>query len=231
MPTFVDLPAELILNILTLLDPESQRFLRRVSRFFCDSVTSVLFKDIFFDFDAGGTDSLVAISKHSGLAKNVRTIVLQRRNSLRKLDDFRSWQQATVYEYEPFECEDKEIEWIEGVMSQTELDSMTNLTRRRLFNEYNNDYAAITWRTSQLACATSSSVSGHQTVRATPDTVKEVGQTIRNFSQAIKQLPNVTRFLHNPSYCFDDWGERWRNVQFHRSGLILQTVSRAGVGT
>ena len=82
------LPPELLLNILARLDSTSQKAFRCVSHSLCGSVTSVLFNEMFFDFDVGGTDSLVAISNHPHLAKHVRTIVLQRRNSLRKLDDF-----------------------------------------------------------------------------------------------------------------------------------------------
>jgi hypothetical protein len=99
------LPPELLLNILTRLDSTSQKAFRCVSRSSCGSVTSVLFNELFFDFDVGGTKGLVAISNHAHLAKHVCTIVLQRRNSLRKLDDFRAWQQATVYEYEAYAWE------------------------------------------------------------------------------------------------------------------------------
>lgn len=41
----------------------------------------------------------------------------------------------------------------------------------------------------------------------------------------------MVKFLHNPSYCFDNWGECWRNVQFHRTGLILQTGYEDDVDT
>jgi len=140
------LPPELLINILTRLDSSSQKAFRCVSRSSCRSVTSVLFNELFFDFDVGGTDGLVAISNYPHLAKHVRTIVLQRRNSLRKLDDFRAWQQATVYEYEAYAWEG-EFKWLKGVMSQSEWDNMTEETRRALFDEYNSDYAAITRRT------------------------------------------------------------------------------------
>jgi hypothetical protein len=201
-----------------------------VSRSSCGSVTSLLFNELFFDFDVGGTEGLVAISNHPHLAKHVRTIVLQRRNSLRKLDDFRAWQQATVYEYEAYAWEG-EFKWLKGVMSQSEWDNMTEETRRALFDEYNSDYAAITRRTTQLAVAMSSNIyTNYSSVPAT-QTISEAGQTIRNFSESIKRLSNLVKFLHNPSYCFDNWGECWRDVQFHRSGLILQTGYEDDVDT
>ena len=151
------LPPELLVDILTRLDSTSQKAFRCVSRWSCGSVTSLLFNELFFDFDVGGTEGLVAISNYPHLAKHVRTIVLQRRNSLRKLDDFRAWQQATVYEYEAYAWEG-EFKWLKGVMSQSEWENMTEKTRRALFDEYNSDYAAITRRTTQLAVAMSSNI-------------------------------------------------------------------------
>ena len=110
------LPPELLVDILTRLVSTSQKAFHRVSHSSCGSVTSLLFNELFFDFDVGGTEGLVAISNHPHLAKHVSTIVLQRRNSLRKLDDFRAWQQATVYEYEAYAWEG-EFKWLKGVMS------------------------------------------------------------------------------------------------------------------
>jgi hypothetical protein len=224
------LPPELLVDILTRLDSTSQKAFRCVSRSSCGSVTSLLFNELLFDFDVGGTEGLVAISNHPHLAKHVRTIVLQRRNSLRKLDDFRAWQQATVYEYEAYAWEG-EFKWLKGVMSQSEWDNMTEETRRALFDEYNSDYAAITRRTTQLAVAMSSNIYTNFSFVPATQTIGEAGQTIRNFSESIKRLSNLVKFLHNPSYCFDNWGECWRNVQFHRSGLILQTGYEDDVDT
>jgi hypothetical protein len=224
------LPPELLVDILTRLDSTSQKAFRCVSRSSCGSVTSLLFNELLFDFDVGGTEGLVAISNHPHLAKHVRTIVLQRRNSLRKLDDFRAWQQATVYEYEAYVWEG-EFKWLKGVMSQSEWDNMTEETRRALFDEYNSDYAAITRRTTQLAVAMSSNIYTNFSFVPATQTIGEAGQTIRNFSESIKRLSNLVKFLHNPSYCFDNWGECWRNVQFHRSGLILQTGYEDDVDT
>jgi len=135
-----------------------------------------------------------------------------------------------VYEYKAYAWEGK-FKWLKGVMSQSEWDSMTEETRRALFDEYNSDYAAITRRTTQLAVAMSSIIYTNYSPVPATQTIGEADQTIRNFSESIKRLPNLVKFLHNPSYCFDNWGECWRNVQFHRSGLILQTGYEDDVDT
>jgi hypothetical protein len=110
------LPPELLIDILTRLESTSQKAFHCVSRSSCGSVTSLLFNELFFDFDVGSTEGLVAISNRPHLAKHVRAIVSQRRNSLRKLDDFRAWQQATVYEYEAYAWKG-EFKWLKRVMS------------------------------------------------------------------------------------------------------------------
>lgn len=224
MFSFARLPAELLVGILIGLDRKSQRSLRCVAKVFYESVTDVLFKRVFFDFDAGGIDNLVAISKHPHLAKRVRTIVFKRRNSIKRFDDFQRWRCATVYEHtlsndiEPTDEEIERIEWIEGVMSQSEWKMLTETEQRELFDDYSNDYAEINRRTSQLATATSLNIYNHGATRNA-----EADQTIRCFSQAVNRFSSVKELLHVPSYCLDGWGERWRNVQFHRDGLILQT--------
>jgi len=226
-----ELPAELLLDILTRVDRQSQNAFRCVSRSCCESITGVIFRKLCFDFDAGGIEGLVAVSEHPHLAKHVRTLILQRRNSLRKFDDFWAWQQATVYQHEPYGDENNQVGWGEGVMAQSEWNSMTNEKRRTLFGDYNSDYAAITRRTSQLASATSSTIYHDHTHVAATHTFDEATQTITRFSEAIKRLSNLREFFHNPSYNFEDWGERWRNIQFHRDGLILQTGYEDDVDT
>ncbi|GAB7336124.1 hypothetical protein MBLNU13_g08912t3 [Cladosporium sp. NU13] len=51
--------------------------------------------------------------------------------------------------------------------------------------------------------------------------VTEARRTIREFDAAVERLPNVTSFYHYPTYHYDRWGERWRQIQFHRDALIL----------
>jgi hypothetical protein len=51
--------------------------------------------------------------------------------------------------------------------------------------------------------------------------VTDAQQTIRGFNAAIERLRNVTTFHHCPTYHYDEWGVRWRQIQFHRNALIL----------
>jgi hypothetical protein len=226
MASIFGLPTELLHEILLKLERECLKEFRRVCRESCVRVTPILFNRVYFDFDPSGTDGLVNISRQPLLATHVKTIELRRRSGLKKLDDFGEWQEATIYEYEPFlphdshESHDK-VEVLEGVMSASEWHCMTDDSRRTLFDDYQEDYDAITRQTSQLASAMSSAIQHGQGYISELQNVSEAHQTIRKFNAAVERLRNITSFHHCPTYHYDEWGERWRQIQFHRDALIL----------
>lgn len=122
MASIFGLPVELLNNVLLELERESLKEFRCVCRESRIRVTPILFDKVYFDFDLGGTDGLVNISREPQLAVHVKTIELQRRCGLKKLDDFRTWHDATIYEYEPFVPDDNDCEVgiMEGVMSASD---------------------------------------------------------------------------------------------------------------
>jgi hypothetical protein len=223
MTSLFGLPAELLHDILVRLEQESLKEFRYVSRESCARVTPILFNKVYFDFDLNGTNSLVNISSQPHLATHVRNVELQRKSGLKKLDDFWTWQQATIYEYEPLVLHDglDEVELLEGIMSQDDWHYMTDDSRRVLFDNYQKDYDAMTRRTSQLASAMSSAIQHGQGYISGSQNVTEAHQTIREFNAAVERLRNITNFRHCPTYHYDEWGERWRQIQFHRDALIL----------
>jgi hypothetical protein len=225
MASLLGLPTELLHDILTKLEQKSLKEFRCVSRDSYARVTPILYNRVYFDFDSSGTDSLVNISHQPHLATHVKTVELQRRRGLKKFDDFWTWQQATIYEYEPFIPRDShdEVELWEDMMSQSDWHLMTDDSRRALFDDYQNDYNAITHRTSQLASAMSSAIQHSHGYISELQNITEAHQTIREFNTAVERIRNVRSFRHQPTYHYDDWGERWRQIQFHRDALILES--------
>jgi hypothetical protein len=223
MDSLFGLPTELLHDILVRLEKESLKEFRCVSRESCARVTPILFQKVYFDFDSNGTDSLVNISRQSHLATHVKHIELRKRSGLKKLDDFWTWRQATVFEYEPLILHDglDEVERSEGIMSQDDWHQLTDDSRRALFDNYQYDYNAITRQTSQLASAMSSAIQHGQGYTSGSQNVTEAQQTVREFNAAVERLRNITNFHHRPTYHYDEWGERWRQIQFHRDALIL----------
>jgi hypothetical protein len=165
MAPLLDLPTELLNEVLLKLEQKSLKELRRVCRESHAHVTPILFSRVYFDFDVNGTDALVNISRQPHLATYVKTIELQRRSGLKKFDDFWDWQHATIYDYEPLVPGDghDEVEILENIMSRSDWEHMTDDSRRALFHDYQLDYDAINRRTSQLASAMSSAIQ-HSTV-------------------------------------------------------------------
>lgn len=224
MASLFGLPTELLHDVPIGLEQESLKEFRYVSRESCARVTHILFNEAYFDLHSNGTDSLVNISRQPHLATYVRSIELQRRSGLKTFDDFWTWQQATIYEYEPYCLRDglAIVELLEGIMSQDDWHQLTEDSRRALFDDYQNDYNAITRRASQLASAMSSAI--HHSPGFIPDlqNVPEAHLSLREFDAAVKRLGNITDFNHCPTYDHDRWGERWRHIQFHRDALILE---------
>jgi hypothetical protein len=138
MTSLFGLPAELLHDALVRLEQESLKEFRCVSRESCARVTPILFNQVYFDFDLNGTNNLVNISRQPHFAIHMRYIELQRRSGLKKLDDFWTWQQATIYEYEPLVLHDglDEVEMLEGIMSQDDWHQLTDDSRRALFDNY-----------------------------------------------------------------------------------------------
>jgi hypothetical protein len=117
-----------------------------------------------------------------------------------------------------------EVELLEGIMSQDDWHQLTDDSRRALFDDYQNDYNAITHRTSQLTSAMSSAIQHSHGYVSELQNVSEAHRTLREFDAAVERLRSVTDFHHCPTYDHDRWGERWRQVQFHRDALILESA-------
>jgi hypothetical protein len=226
MASLLDLPKELLHDILVRLEQKNLKEFRLVSHESCARVTPTLFNEVHFDFDLRGTDSLVSISRRPHLATHVKTIELQRRRGLKRFDDFRTWQHATIYEYEPlvsFPDGFDEAELLGGIMSQDDWHQLTDDSRRALFDDYQDDYNEITQQTSQLASAMSSAIQQSHGYISDLQNATKAHQKIRQFNAAIERLPNIRSFRHQPTYHYDEWGERWRQIQFHRHALILDS--------
>jgi hypothetical protein len=229
MASLLNLPTELLHNVLVRLEQEDLKEFRSVSHESCARVTPILFNKVHFDFDLSGTNSLVSISRRPHLAAHVKTIELQRRSGLKKFVDFWTWQQANIYEYQPLIPRDggDEVGLSEDIMSANDWHHMTDESRRALFDDYQDDYeddyGAITRQTSQLAFAMSSAIQQSHGYVPELQNATEAQQTIREFNAAVQCLRNITSFHHYPAYDFDDWGERWRQIQFHRDALILES--------
>lgn len=220
MTSLLGLPTELLYEVLVKLEQKSLKEFRCVSHECQARVTPILYSRVYFDFDLDGTDNLGNISRHQNLATHVKTIELQRRSGLKKFDDFWTWRQATIYEYEPWFPRNgyDKVEFSENIMSRSDWHDMTDNSRRALFDEYQDDYNAITGQTSQLASAMSSAIQhGHGHVSDLQD-VAGAHQTIRGFNVAIERLQTSKVLFTSPHITTtggESTGVRLSSIEMH----------------
>ncbi|KAK1039356.1 hypothetical protein LTR74_018753, partial [Friedmanniomyces endolithicus] len=158
--SILDLPPELVVGILATLDKPSQKRFHLVSDVCATLTAPLLFGHIYLDFNIGGTNSLVAISRQPKLCRHVHTIELRWRNGLRLFDNINAWRDATVYEYRPVMpgLDDGDVEMTADSMTQREWDMLSDDAIQRLYNTYESDRKAIVRYTAQLASALSAIV-------------------------------------------------------------------------
>ncbi|KAK3076082.1 hypothetical protein LTR53_000022 [Teratosphaeriaceae sp. CCFEE 6253] len=207
----LDLPPELVVDILTTLDKSGQKRFRLVSKGCATLTAPLLFEHICFDFDIGGTNGLVAISRQPELCQHVHTLELRRRDGLRSFDDTDAWRAATVYEYAFDTPEDGDVEIPAGAMTHDEWVMLPNEAVQKLYDAYESDRQAVVGYTSRLCCALSA---------ITDVVISGAHETLADFGRAITRLSSASHVVHSSRYMDDDWGLRWRNVQFHHFGIM-----------
>ncbi|TKA59966.1 hypothetical protein B0A55_12762 [Friedmanniomyces simplex] len=195
----LDLPPELVVDILTTLDKSSQKRFRLVSKGCATLTAPLLFEHIYFDFDIGGTNGLVAISRQPELCQHVHTVELRRRDGLRSFDDTDAWRAATVYEYAFDTLEDGDVEIPAGAMTHDEWVMLPDEAVQKLYDAYESDRQAVT---------------------QTDVVISGAHKSLADFGRAIARLSSASHFVHSSRYMDDDWGLRWRNVQFHHFGIM-----------
>lgn len=117
------------------LDLSTYEELRLVSRSPFDLATQFVFRDMFFDFDIGGLDKFITISRHPHLASCIRTVESRRDSVFKNFWSFDVWRCATLYEY-PRSFSNMNIGIKAGMMSQDEWASTDSESLLRLYDQY-----------------------------------------------------------------------------------------------
>lgn len=231
MDVLLQLPRELLDRVLLLLSRPDLRQFRCVSHACANLTTPILFGEIAFDHDPGGCTGLVSIAHSPTLRRHPHTIRLCRRSGMRDFGNFDCWHAANIHEFRLSIEGDQAIvplsppnaisrhDWL--VLDQDQL--------QELHQQYQRDLNKREAYISHLASAVSSTLGLVASMEALGQArTSDVSQTLDGFCTAIRALSNVSKFEHVPAFVSKhEWGRRWRNLEFHPSGLL----EHGGYGT
>ncbi|KAJ6267741.1 F-box domain protein [Bipolaris maydis] len=204
--SLLDLPTELLISVLEYADVWEWKQVRQTCRSLSGLATPLLFEEINFELCEHGCESLYNISQNSVLNCFVKTIALRRIRGYRKFADFDAWvkgiHQPGTPDYIPWKTcyttyyEDEELR--SQLMPYEEWARLSKEEKNALYEAYNADRELQNKDAQSIANAEAGNVS------------------VTQFSKALKTLPNLRAFEHEPRFLdTDTWALRWRDLYFH----------------
>ena len=224
MALILELPPELLDDILARLERADRKSFRGTSHACEELIPALVFDEITFDLDPDGCRGLASIARSPGLCQHVHTIRLQRRGGMKSFKGFEDWHDANIYEHVPWP-DGGEYEGVlhsSRAMSCEVWRSLGEDGQRRLYEEYEKDKEAAEAYIGRLASATSQLLmleytQGAQGLRNSSD----ARHMLRAFIGAVNALSNVRTLAYTAAYEDEDhWGRTWRDIEFHPDGLI-----------
>ncbi|OAL42637.1 hypothetical protein IQ07DRAFT_525751 [Pyrenochaeta sp. DS3sAY3a] len=232
-PLLLDLPHELLIAILHNVDLAAWKHIRQTCRILDKLAAPLLFSRVYFELCGQGCESLYEISQEPTLAPLVKTVVLRRVRGYRKFSSFDSWTASTHQPGAPDDglwsaCEttyhnNKAL--CDQLMPYNQWIAMPAEDKEALYEAYNADREQL-----QMEIA---SITNTLCFRAAeklefihPDRAIATGKAIvavRQLNKALKALPNLSALEHEPSFWYDNWALRWRDLYFHPFSILGQT--------
>jgi hypothetical protein len=236
MASFSSVPPELLEKILSMLDRGSLKTVRLVSRYHSLLAEPMVFSEAVFDLDIGGINGLVSIAKSPTLRQHIQTIRLHRRNVPRDFGAFEDWQGLTVHEYIGLEglgdddldahrLDNEFREYTGSPMSKQEWEALSNIDRRHLYEDYERERVTLQQHIGGLSALVRFQVLGGEAEDSSGTTNDNEDDRsprlfLQSFEQAIKRLPQLSGFYHQPAHLDECWGTRWRNISFNIFGVL-----------
>jgi hypothetical protein len=210
--------------------------MRLVSKHYSLFVEPLIFSEAVFDLDIGGIDGLVSIAESPTLQQHVQTIRLHRRNVPRDFSAFEDWQELTMHEYIGFEgLDDDDFDAnrlnnelrksTESPMSKQEWEALSDIDRRHLYEDYERERVTLQQHIGGLSALVRSQILDGEAEDSSGTTNNNeddhlVQLFLRSFEQAIKRLPHLPGFFHQPAHLDECWGTHWRNIRFNIYGVL-----------
>jgi hypothetical protein len=236
MASLSSVPLELLKTILGMLDRRSLKTVRLVSKHYSIVVEPYIFSEAVFNLDVGGIDGLVNIAESPTLRQHVHTIRLHRRSGPKDFGAFEDWQGLNVHEcvapeglddddFDVSRSEYRTDKLTERPMPKQEREGLSNIARRHLYDDYERERVDLQRHIGRLSTLVRSHVLSEEFEKSSGTTHDNdddhlVQLFLQSFEQAIKRLPQLSGFSHQPAHLDEFWGTHWRSLRFHIYGIL-----------
>ncbi|KAF2022504.1 hypothetical protein EK21DRAFT_83216 [Setomelanomma holmii] len=231
-----DLPNEIWLMVFKLLDRSEWKKLRSSCKRLAHLATSILFETVYFEFGGSGCASLYNIAQKPTLSPCVTTLILRRIRGWREFPDSRTWIESVHQPGDPgherprLDEASHESKATEGLLPYSDWARLSDIEKDELFHQYETDRRLAldqapgitsTLRFHMPDFPESSLIHPYRAWKR-----RAADAPIDLFVKALKSLPNLKTFRHEPGFLFDpDWACRWRHLYFHPYSLMGNTHS------
>ncbi|KAJ5052659.1 hypothetical protein J3E72DRAFT_380098 [Bipolaris maydis] len=199
----VDLPTEIWVMVIQLLDQQDREKLRLVNHELLPIATLCCFETVTFDLSEAGMEKLIQIASSKHLAENVRTLQLKRPRRMPEIIDFNEWMGffVDVEEKKPFHYYSAGYDG--GWLAYEGWSRYTRAEHESLYEQYKDKRNKTQDNLKSLLRRLYHTNSDHCEQLSFKDGV------IGRLSEACRKFTKLTSFKHKPGTIWDD---RWVDV-------------------
>jgi len=219
------LEGHLLLMVFQYLDLKDLSKLRLVNLHCTDIATDLCFRTITFSIRQTSMRNLAHVASSKYLAERVKTLVLQRRKSMRKYDTIEEWEEAVNLPDSPSHDQN---DTYDDIMSHNEWLQCTETQKDSLYRQYNidrekeNDNAkslSETLRFRRVGYRYSEKVQS-----AVGSSLTETDRDIAGLDEILSKFKSLTAFQHNPTALSRNrWVTHWRRLRFNTFDYMCPT--------
>ena len=216
--SILKLPPETLLMIVSRLDRLDIRNIRASCQYLRRHVTPLCFQTVQFELHEKSLARLHNISLNEELRQYVKTLILRRSHGLLRFPCFSAWEESISRGSNSSDETAPNLEWL----------ALSVEDRKSLYEEYESDISrAISLKDhlhfGMYGCERCDTTFG-QVHPANTTTNTLLLNALKDFDNDIARFSNVTTFIHEPAYIYDDdWGTHWRNLRLDPKSIVENT--------
>jgi hypothetical protein len=186
--------------------------------------TPLCFETVTFEMSEASVRNLIDVASNEGLARHVRTLVLERRKRIRRFSDCNEWEGAISLPDDPnitlspFDDSDGEDDTYDGMMSYLDWSRCSDAERSTLYLQYENDRMAandnIASLSEQLYFRRVGCTYSEQVRLLNRSSSMREECIIKRLDEALAKFTQLTVFKHRPTVLLRDrWVTHWQRLR------------------